>query len=98
MTSLADTLPQDCIDLCFGEATVVRHALLKHFSFPDIQFTENSFVTREKYSHKVTYEHPFSYPHPSGYQPLVKLLEHKHNAPVIITNGAKQALAAMFYV
>lgn len=32
-----------------------------------------------------------------GYQPLVKFLEDKHNAPVVITNGANQALHAAMY-
>jgi len=38
-----------------------------------------------------------SYPFPQGYEPLVKMLEDKHQAPVIITNGAKQALGGAFY-
>jgi aspartate/methionine/tyrosine aminotransferase len=38
-----------------------------------------------------------SYPYPQGYEPLVKMLEDKHQAPVIVTNGAKQALGAAFY-
>ncbi len=33
----------------------------------------------------------------NGYQPLVKFLENKHGAPVIITNGANQALHATIY-
>jgi aspartate/methionine/tyrosine aminotransferase len=37
------------------------------------------------------------YPAPTGYPPLVKHLEDKHGTPVIITNGAKQALGAVFY-
>src|ERR1019366_3518478 len=97
MLSLADKLPENCIDLCFGEATVVRQSLLKHFDFPNIQFHEDDYTTRYQHTNVVRREHTFNYPHPSGYQPLVKLLERKHNAPVIITNGAKQALAAMFY-
>lgn len=40
----------------------------------------------------------YNYPNPNGYEPLVKLLEEKHQAPVIITNGAKQALAASFWL
>lgn len=97
MTSFAEKLPAGCIDLCFGEAHIIRQSLLKHFSFPDIQFNEDGFITRHKHSNRVRKEHTFNYPHPSGYQPLVKLLERKHNAPVIITNGAKQALGAMFH-
>ena len=37
------------------------------------------------------------YPTPTGYQPLVEFLEAKYKAPVIITNGAKQALGATCY-
>ena len=39
----------------------------------------------------------FDYPYPQGYKPLVELLEFKHQAKVVITNGAKQALGAVFY-
>jgi len=33
----------------------------------------------------------------TGYEPLVKFLEDKHSAPIIITNGANQALHAAMY-
>lgn len=42
-------------------------------------------------------DHYWEYPNPTGYQPLVQMLEEKHGHPVIITNGAKQALGACFY-
>jgi aspartate/methionine/tyrosine aminotransferase len=32
-----------------------------------------------------------------GYQPLVKFLEEKHSAPIVITNGANQGLHAAMY-
>jgi histidinol-phosphate/aromatic aminotransferase/cobyric acid decarboxylase-like protein len=99
MTSLSEALPKDCLDLCFGEAHVIRQSLLKHFSFPDIQFNSDEVVFRREQSNIVVRDaNAFNYPHPSGYQPLVRFLEAKHKAPVIITNGAKQALGAMFYV
>ena len=98
MPSLADIQPKDCIDLCFGEATIVRQALFKHFSFPDVRFEEDSFISCQKYGNIVaTSNHAFNYPHPSGYKPLREFLEQKHQTCVIITNGAKQALGAMFY-
>lgn len=44
-----------------------------------------------------TTPHCWEYQSPAGYRPLVDLLEHKHGAKVVITNGAKQALGATFY-
>ena len=38
----------------------------------------------------------FEYQEPKGYLPLVRLLEEKHKAPVVIFNGAKQALCGSF--
>lgn len=35
--------------------------------------------------------------HITGYGPLIKLLEEKHGAPIIITNGANQGLHATIY-
>jgi aspartate/methionine/tyrosine aminotransferase len=76
-------LPPDFIDLSVGEPYVVRDILLKHFSL-------NSFLQDHP-------RHVWEYPFPTGYQPLVSLLEEKYGHPVIITNGAKQALGACFY-
>lgn len=78
-------LPPDFIDLSVGEPYVVRDALIKTF---DLQ---NNFFQMP------TDLEDMSYPHPSGYKPLVDYLEAVHGAPVIITNGAKQALGAVFY-
>jgi aspartate/methionine/tyrosine aminotransferase len=39
----------------------------------------------------------FAYQSPAGYRPLVAFLEDKHNAPVVMCAGAKQALCASFY-
>lgn len=76
-------LPPDWIDVSVGEPHIVREKLLKVF---DLSIYELPKV-----------EHMYEYPSPTGYKPLVRLLEQKHNAPVIITNGAKQALGACFY-
>lgn len=76
-------LPPDWIDVSVGEPHVVRETLLKVF---DLSVWD---LPKE--------DHIFEYPTPNGYKPLVSLLEQKHKAPVIITNGAKQALGAVFY-
>lgn len=61
----------------------MREILLKHFSL-------DSFP--QDHPHNV-----WEYPAPTGYQPLVDMLQEKYGHPVIITNGAKQALGACFY-
>lgn len=78
-------LPPGVIDWATGEAHVVREALFKTF---DIKSSYLVHLLPNKKS---------EYPPPAGYEPLVKLLEDKYQAPVIITNGAKQALGAAFY-
>jgi aspartate/methionine/tyrosine aminotransferase len=78
-------LPPDWIDVSVGEPHLVRDNLIKIF-----QLEEELKIGHLKVEDLV-------YPYPTGYQPLVKLLEDKHGAPVIITNGAKQALGACFY-
>jgi aspartate/methionine/tyrosine aminotransferase len=76
-------LPADWIDVSVGEPHIVRETLFKVF---DLSLYELPKV-----------EHMWEYPSPNGYHKLVQLLEDKHQAPVIITNGAKQALGATFY-
>lgn len=78
-------LPPDWIDVSVGEPHLVRDNLIKIF-----QVEEELKIGHLKVEELV-------YPAPTGYQPLVKHLEDKHGAPVIITNGAKQALGACFY-
>lgn len=78
-------LPAGWIDFSVGEPHIVREALFKTF---DIKSSYLVHLKSEKKS---------EYPPANGFAPLVKLLEDKHQAPVIITNGAKQALAASFY-
>jgi aspartate/methionine/tyrosine aminotransferase len=74
-------LPAEYIDLSVGEAHVVRETLESLFDIRGIDF--NTSV--------------LTYPPTHGYKPLVSFLEDKHNAPVIITNGAQQGCAAAFY-
>ncbi len=76
-----DLLP-GVIDASYGEPYVVKDILLNTF---DLQ---KEFIC--------TYDE-LSYPTSTGYPPLVSLLEDKHQAPVVITHGAKQALGATFY-
>ncbi len=79
-------LPEGWIDVSVGEAHTVRKRLLE--VFPDATDLSNGFPVVDRMH---------EYPLPTGYQPLVEFLQHKHGAPVIITNGAKQALGASFY-
>jgi aspartate/methionine/tyrosine aminotransferase len=76
-------LEEGWIDLSVGEAHVVREALLKTFSLSPYELPSRVNL--------------FEYPCPTGYSKLVQLLEDKYKYPVIITNGAKQALSAVFY-
>lgn len=76
-------LPAGFIDVSVGEPHVVREKLFEVF---DCSVYEIPKI-----------DHMYEYPSPVGYCPLVKLLEDKHGHPVIITNGAKQALGAVFY-
>jgi len=78
-------LPPDWIDVSVGEPHLVKENLIKVF-----QLEEELRIGHLKMD-------DLAYPAPTGYPPLVKLLEDKHGAPVIITNGAKQALGAIFY-
>lgn len=79
-------LPEGWIDVSVGEPHIVREILLK--TFPDATDLTAGFPTVDRMH---------EYPLPTGYQPLVEFLQSKHDAPVIITNGAKQALGASFY-
>ena len=71
------------IDLAIGESATVRHALASNFDLDSFTFKVSNDTA--------------TYQPPNGYKPLVDLLETKYNAPIIITNGAKQGLAASFY-
>ena len=76
-------LPPGFIDLSVGEPHVVRDILFEIFDMSQYQLPQVS--------------HMWEYPASTGYRPLIKLLEDKHQAPVLVTNGAKQALGASFY-
>ena len=78
-------LPEGWTDVSVGEPHLVRDELMLQFDVAD-QINNLNVSSSE-----------LSYPTPSGYQPLVDMLEKKHGAPVVITNGAKQALGAVFY-
>jgi aspartate/methionine/tyrosine aminotransferase len=75
-------LPPDWIDVSVGEAHVVREALYSIFNVENYRMRS---VPR------------MEYPLPTGYEPLVRFLEDRYGAPVVITNGAKQGLSAAFY-
>lgn len=76
-------LPNNFIDLSVGEPYIVREELKNYFGLDEIRIAIKT--------------DDFVYPDPSGYRPLVKLLEEKYRASVIIVSGAKQGLAASFY-
>ena len=78
-------LPPDWIDVSVGEPHLVRDNLIDIFQIKE-EFRQVNVASSD-----------MVYPYPTGYQPLVRHLEEKHGAPVIITNGAKQALGAVFY-
>ena len=67
-------LPPDFIDVSVGEAHVVREAL---YSIFDLEKYHMQSVPR------------MEYPYPAGYEPLVKLLEDKYQAPVVICKWGK---------
>jgi aspartate/methionine/tyrosine aminotransferase len=91
MSNLLLAIPKlspDHIDLSVGEAHIVRHAL---FTTLDLYRSQNALSVDLYSNNKCEYQPP------TGYSPLVKFLEDKHQAPVVITNGAKQALGATAY-
>lgn len=77
------TLSEGWIDCSVGEPYLIRENLAKYFPV-------NSFGQFDCRT-------DFEYQKPNGMQCLVKELEDKHQAPVIISNGAKQAVGALLY-
>src|ERR1700735_2666284 len=71
------------IDTSVGEAYSVREALLSVFDISACDLPNP--------------QHLFEYQEPNGYSPLVQLLEGKYGHPVVITNGAKNGLAACMF-
>lgn len=80
---LSKSTNKDEIDLAIGEASLIKNNLFKYIDYSEI----NNLNT----------DHNFEYLPPNGYPDLVKFLEDQHQAPIVITNGAKGALAACFY-
>lgn len=78
-------LEKDWIDFSVGEPHCVRESL---FEIMNPSMLTHPFLKEGELA---------EYPPPNGYDPLVRFLEDKYQAPVIITNGAKQALGASFY-
>lgn len=69
------------LDLCVGEAHLVRQSLKA--AYPPDLFELGTLDD-------------CTYQHPSGWPPLVDLLERRTNGHVVVTCGAKQALCAVF--
>lgn len=76
-------LPPDFIDVATGEPFLVRESFHQYFPTTQIQLKHYSSL--------------WEYQKPNGLNKLVNLLEEKHQAPVIVTNGAKQGLSACFH-
>lgn len=81
-------LPKDHIDLGIGEPHILREAVLKCFN---LRYTD-----MERYDFS-SLEHPWEYAPPNGYPALVKLLEERYNAPVVVTIGAKHGIFAALH-
>lgn len=82
MSLLLEKRKSDLLDLSIGEPFIFR-SLLNDCLPPDFEINfQDSW---------------WEYLSPKGYDPLVKFLEEKHQNPIIITSGAKQALGAAFY-
>lgn len=77
-------LPEGTIDAAVGEPHIVRANLFQCFDMETLTPVVKDYNL-------------FEYTKPAGYDPLVKLLENKHQAPVIISNGAKQSIGSLFY-
>jgi len=69
------------IEAAIGEPYLIKDNLFNIVEPPHLNVSKNIF----------------EYSKPQGYEPLVKFLEDKYQAPVVITSGAKQALGALFY-
>lgn len=76
-------LPDGTKDLTVGEPYLIRENLL---SMIDMQHCMPNLSDKD-----------FAYLSPTGNKELVSYLEERHQAPVVITSGAKQALGATFY-
>lgn len=82
-------LDKEWTDWSVGEGTLIRRNLFRYF--PQLTGPDILQLNKELSINDLEYQNP------AGYKPLVDFLEAKHKAPVVITNGAKQALAGVFY-
>jgi len=73
----------DWIDLSIGEPKAIAELLNKIHPLGSFAFNTNDKM--------------WDYPSPNGFGPLVSFLEDKYDSKIVITNGAKQGLAASFY-
>lgn len=81
-------LPKDHIDLGIGEPHILREAVLKCFNLNAIDMAKFDFSNLQQ---------PWEYAPPNGYPALVKLLEERYNAPVVVTIGAKHGIFAALH-
>lgn len=76
--------PPGTIDAIVGEPHLIRDNLY-------------SILNLNELTPDISNKNIFEYTPPAGYDSLVKFLEDKHQAPVIISSGAKQAIGSIFY-
>jgi hypothetical protein len=80
-------LGPDWIDLSFGEPKVVMNALFRQLNRFGDPFKMPTLHDLPKWEYQPA----------AGKPDLVKILEEKYDAKVVVTNGAKQALAAAIF-
>lgn len=78
---IKNKLDKDVIDLSIGEPEIIKTSTSEMFG--------DCFHSVKKTD--------IDYQHPSGLPDLVSLLEERFGGKIIVTNGAKQALSAVFY-
>jgi aspartate/methionine/tyrosine aminotransferase len=80
-------LGPDWIDLSYGEPKVVMSAMIRQLGRDGSNFSMPNISDLSKWEYQPA----------AGNPKLVEFLENKYNAKVLVCNGAKQALAAVFY-
>lgn len=81
------TLSSDWIDLSFGEPVVVTDALYRNLNRMGDPMKMPSFHDMKNWTYQPA----------AGKPDLVSILEEKYGSKVVVTNGAKQALAAALF-
>lgn len=81
-------LPPDFIDLSFGEPKIIAEACMRNINFAGSSFAMPDLSSLSQYEYQPA----------QGNLKLISLLENKYNARVVVTNGAKHGLAAVFHV